>query len=191
MDTYRREIKPLIDKVVELSDADLSLLLTCVTTRQVKKGDVLLKEGEIASGFFLVRSGYLRTWYNKDGVAINLHFTFEGEYTSNIKSFRDRIPSESIIEAGEDGEVWVFNLRSTFSDLKQMPTIGRFVRRVALDYLLAVEAHNEQFKISTAAERYRYIEEHQPHLLQRIPLTQLASYLGVTRETLSRIRGRH
>ena len=66
----------------------------------------------------------------------------------------------------------------------------KFFRRLALNMLVASEEHSDMFKISTPTERYRYIEKNNPQLLQRISLSQIATYLGVTRETLSRIRGK-
>jgi CRP-like cAMP-binding protein len=71
---------------------------------------------------------------------------------------------------------------------KSYPVIALFVRRLAIRLLLASEEHSNLFKLYTPTERYRYIEKNKPELLQRISLSQIASYLGVTRETLSRIR---
>jgi CRP-like cAMP-binding protein len=174
----------------QLSDEDLSLLAACAVSRELKKGETLLKEGEVCRSFYLVEKGYLSTYYNKDGVAINLNFTFEGDFTTNLKSFRNRQPSEINIKAGEDALVWVFNLTSIFDQFGEYPQIMRFIRRLAMGLLLASEEYSDLFKISTPTERYRYIEKNNPKLLQRISLSQMASYLGVTRETLSRIRAK-
>jgi len=180
-----------ITHIVELSEDDFDLLTSVAELRKLKKGEALLNEGEICRSFYLVEQGYLRTWYDKDGVPINLNFTFEGEFASNLKSFRNRQPSETSIEAGEDTSVWIFNLNSVTEKFGERPQLLRFIRRLALSMLLASEAHSDLFKIYTPTERYRYIEKHNPRLLQRISLSQIASYLGVTRETLSRIRGKN
>lgn len=176
--------------ILQLSDEDLSLLAGCAVSRELKKGETLLKEGEVCRSFYLVEKGYLRTYYNKDGVAINLNFTFEGDFTSNLKSFRSRQASEINIKAGEDTLVWLFNLNSLSEQFGEYPHIMRFIRRLAMSILLASEEYSDLFKISTPTERYRYIEKNNPKLLQRISLSQMASYLGVTRETLSRIRAK-
>jgi CRP-like cAMP-binding protein len=76
------------------------------------------------------------------------------------------------------------------SEYDRHPQIVLFIRRLSIHILLASEEHSTFFKTHTPTERYLYIEEHNPRLLQRISLSQLASYLGVTRETLSRIRGK-
>lgn len=179
-----------IKKISKLPDEDIALLVSCAIPRRLKKGEVILKEGEGCRSFYLVEKGYLRTWYNKNGVVINLNFTFEGEFISNLKSFKSRQPSEFTIQADEPTLVWVFDLNAMSASYKTHPTITLFVRRLAIRVLLASEEHSNLFKMYTPTERYRYIEENKPKLLQRVSLSQLASYLGVTRETLSRIRAK-
>ncbi len=173
-----------------ITDEDIPLLVSCAQSRELKKGEVLLKEGEICREFYLVEEGYLRMYYNKDGVPINLNFAFEGDFISNSRSINGRNPSELIIEAGEDARVWVFNIDVVITEFDAHPQIVLFIRRLSVHILLAAEEHSNLFKLYTPTERYRYIEKNNPKLLQRISLSQLASYIGVTRETLSRIRGK-
>ena len=186
--TLRAYIKQVSERI---PDEDLPLLAGCAQHRQVKKGERLLKEGEICRSFYLVEKGYLRSWANKDGNAINLNFAFEGNFTTNLKSLNGREPSELIIEAGEDSLIWVFDLDKIAEQHKRHPQIVVFIRRLAVYILLAAEEHSNLFKMYTPTERYRYIEKNNPQLLQRISLSQMASYLGVARETLSRIRSKN
>ncbi len=172
------------------TEEDIRLLVSCAQNRELKKGEVLLKEGEVCRSFYLVEQGYLRTWCNKDGVAINLSFAFEGDFTTNLRSINGRRASELIIEAGEDSIVWVFDLDVILEQFNSHPQMILFIRRLSVQILLAAEEHSNLFKLYTPTERYHYIEKNKPQLLQRISLSQLASYLGVTRETLSRIRGK-
>jgi CRP-like cAMP-binding protein len=171
-----------------IPDEDVPLLISCAQARELRKGEPLLKEGEVCRSFYLVEKGYLRTWYNKDGVAINVNFTFEGDYTTNLKSIKSRQPSEFTIEAGEDALVWIFNLDVIANRFDSHPQMALFIRRITTNLLVASEEHTNLFKLYTPTERYLYIEKNNPKLLQRISLSQIASYLGVTRETLSRIR---
>jgi len=173
-----------------ISDEELSLIISCAQNIQLKKGEAVLKEGDVCRSFFLVEKGYLRTWYNKDGITINLNFTLEGEFATNVKSLKTHQPSELTIEAGEEASVLVFNLDIIVKEFGSHPQIVLFIRRLAMHMLLVSEEHNKLFKMYTPTERYRYMEENKPELLQRISLSQIASYLGVTRETLSRIRGK-
>ena len=187
----QNKLEEYIAKISVLSDEDLSLLLTCVGNRTLKRGEKIVKEGDVCRSFYLVNSGHLRTWYNKDGVPINLNFTFEGGFVSNLQSFKSKEPSELIIEAGEDTSIWIFDFSLLVEQFKQNLEIAKFIRRLAIRLLLVSEEHSHLFKIYTPTERYRYIEKNNPQLLQRISLSQMASYLGVTRETLSRIRGKN
>jgi CRP-like cAMP-binding protein len=186
-----KRLHDYIEQVSVLSEEGFSLLMTCATCHTLKRGEKILKEGEVCRSFYLVEQGHLRTYYNKDGVPINLNFTFEGGFTSNMHSFKSKEPSSLIIEAGEDTTVWSFEFKLLTQHYNENPEIAKFIRRLAIRVLLASDEHNHLFKIYTPTERYRYIEKHNPQLLQRVSLSQMASYIGVTRETLSRIRGKN
>lgn len=187
-DTFKGHIKQFSNN---LTDEDLSLLTGCVVYRNLKKGEPILKEGESCRAFYLVNQGYLRTYYNKDGADINMSFTFEGELTTNLKSIKSKQPSEFTIEAGEIASIWVLNLDLMLKHFNSNIQISHFFRRCITSLLLASEEHSNLFKMYTPTERYRYIEKNNPNLLQRISLSQIASYLGVSRETLSRIRAKN
>jgi CRP-like cAMP-binding protein len=179
-----------IAKITIMPEDEMSVLSSCISRHELKKGEPILREGEPCRSFFFVEQGYLRTYYNKNGVPIYLGFTFEGEFTSDLQSFKSRLPTRLMIEAGEKSIVWNMDLKQLGPTMAEHPQISKLVRRLAIAQLLASEAHSDLFKIYTPAERYHYIAHHRPQLLQRLSLSQLASYLGVTRETLSRIRGK-
>ncbi|MBS1687617.1 MAG: Crp/Fnr family transcriptional regulator [Bacteroidetes bacterium] len=184
-------VQDYIIRVLPLSAEDISLLMSCATHREVKKGIAVLKEGEICRSFYLVEKGGLRTYYNKNGIPINLNFTFEGNFVANLKSYKTGEPSDIIIEACEDASVWIFNIDLIRDQIDLFPEVSRFIKKLALRLLLASEEYSKLYKILTPAERYKYVEQNNPILLQRISLSQMASYLGVSRETLSRIRGKN
>ncbi|MEX8547965.1 MAG: Crp/Fnr family transcriptional regulator [Mucilaginibacter sp.] len=170
------------------TEEEVDLLVSCAITRTLKKGEILLNEGENCRSFYLVDQGYLRTYYYKTGVAVNLNFTFEGSYATNIKSVKSKQPSDLIIEAGENTVVWIFDLDIIAEKFDSHPQVILFIRRVSTLLFVASEENSNFFKMYTPTERYRYIEKNNPMLLQRVSLSQIASYLGVARETLSRIR---
>lgn len=138
--------------------------------------------------FYFVESGHLRTYYNKDGVEINIHFHLEGSITSDHKNAKAGIPSQFTIEAGEKSEIWVLD-RNTLAELYHTHSeIRPFGKRLVIQLLLDLSIHSNLFRIYSPTERYQYIETHNPELLQRISLSNLASYLGMNRRTLTRIR---
>lgn len=188
---YSKALITAIQHMTDLSDTDNALFNTVMSSKRLKKGEILLQEGSVCRAVYFVEQGYLRTYYNKeDGSIINLNFTFEGEFTSNLKSAIGREPSKMSIEAGEDALLWVFDLDKLSPEMKSQPSVSQFIRRTTMQMLLASEARGNLLKIYTAAERYHYIERNIPHILQRVPLSHLASFLGVSRETLSRIRAK-
>lgn len=183
-----QKLTEAVHKIYDLGADDLALLFANVVYRHLKKGDKILAAGEVCRAVYLVDRGYLRTWFDKDGKVVNLNFTLEMEFAANLKSSKGRLPSEVNIEAGEDTDVWIFSLDGIGKGAKSSIPLAVFLRRLAVQILMAAMEHSEIFKIYSASERYHYMEKKRPDLLQRVPLSQIASYLGVTRETISRIR---
>ena len=182
------ELKRILLPIISFSDESFAALNELSRFVTLKKGDILLKEGEHATEYFLVKSGQLRTFFIKDGKEINSRFTFEGEFTANLKSLKSKQPSETTTMAAEPSEVWRLNIRQLAEVSFLLPELLLFMRRLHTRMLIQEEEHSNMFRLYNPAERYHYIEEQHPRLLQRVSLTQLASYLGVTRETLGNIR---
>lgn len=171
-----------------ISNKSIEKVLEIAQPKKYAKGAVILSEGQICRNILFVEKGYLKSSYNKDGVIINLNFSFEGDFTTNLKSLRSRLGSDMVIQAGEDAIVFEFDKAQLIDLYGYSPEISLFGRKVLEQILMVQEEHSNLFKLYSATERYHYIAKHQPHFLQRISLIQLASYLGLTRETLTRIR---
>jgi CRP-like cAMP-binding protein len=187
----RQILKDSILKFSHLSDDDLSALISVASYKEYSKGAAVLKEGEVCRFLYFVEEGYLRTYHSRDGDIINLNFTLEGDFTTNLQSAKSRQPSELTIEAGEDLRLWMFETDKFETHFASKPEVERFLRKLFVRLLLVSEEYSNLYKISTPAERYKYVEQNKPMLLQRISLSQMASYIGVSRETLSRIRGKN
>lgn len=172
----------------EMTDSSINKVFETARLRILSKGEIILKEGQVCRVIVFVEKGCLRTFTNKDGVDINTEFTFETDFTTNLKSLRTGVPSDTTIQAGEPSTVYEFNRDEMLQLYNLSPEIESFGRKLLEQLLIKQEEHLNLFKLYTPTERYQYIRNHQPQLLQRITLLQLASYLGITRETLSRIR---
>ncbi len=173
-----------------ISDESLALLHHHIRQRKLAKGQFLLTEGAICRSIYFVEKGYLRTFYNKDGKEINLNFSLENSFVTDLKSLQTALPSEFYIQAGEDAIVWEFSKQKLLDLYTQSAEITSLGRKLLEMLLLEQEEHANLFKLYNPIERYQYILEQKPQLLQRIPLSKLSSYLGISRETLSRIRKR-
>lgn len=172
----------------EISASSLDKLFKIAVKRQFAKGQNLLKQGHVCSSIFFVENGCLRTYIEKDGTEINTDFTLDGNFTTNLKSLRNASPSGTTIRAEEPTTVYDFEKNILFELYKVSAEIESFGRKLLEQLLIAQEEHTNLFKIYSPKERYQYLRDNKPDFLQRISLSQLASYLGVARETLSRIR---
>lgn len=179
-----------IHTLVPLSGASLDILRPALTTLTYAKNQYLLKAGEVCNALFFVSEGYCRAFYDKQGQEINTAFFFENDIATNINSFATGEASEFSIVAAEDVAVVRFDKQTLRAVSQQDPQIEKLGRKCLQLIAAKQEKHAAMYKLMTAQERYEYVEKHSPEVLQRVSLTQLSSYLGVARETLSRIRSR-
>ncbi|AHM62776.1 Crp/Fnr family transcriptional regulator [Flammeovirgaceae bacterium 311] len=182
----------LYQKIIGLAgsipEASLDKLFGLINYKQIAKGDYILNQGQICCNIVFVEKGLLRSFIVKEGIVINTGFTIENNFTTNLKSLRSSLPSDVSIQAGEDSAIYEFPRDALFSLYKESPEIESFGRKLLEQLLMEQEEHTNLFKIYTPAERYQFMQKNKPEITQRVSLTQLASYLGVARETLSRIR---
>jgi CRP-like cAMP-binding protein len=179
-----------IHSQTDFSEKSWEILLPALTHTTIKKGEYLLKEGQICHSLFFIDTGYCRSFYDKNGLEKNTAFFFENEIATNINSFAREEKSEYAIQACEDLTVVVFDKKKLYEAAKQDPAIETLGRKCLQQIAVKQEKHAAMYKLMTAQERYEYFENNAPEILQRISLTQLSTYLGITRETLSRIRSR-
>ncbi|MDP3469844.1 MAG: Crp/Fnr family transcriptional regulator [Daejeonella sp.] len=177
-----------ITDLTEISASSLDKLFEIANKRQLTKGETILKEGQICKNIMFVEKGYVRTFIDKDGTEINTDFTFEGNFTTNLKSLRSASSADNSIQAGEITTLYEFDKDKLLELYNVSAEIESFGRKLLEQLLIAQEEHTNLFKIYSPTERYQYLQTSKPEILQRISLSQLSSYLGIARETLSRIR---
>jgi CRP-like cAMP-binding protein len=177
-----------ITDLTEISVLSLDKLFEIANKRQFAKGEIILKQGQICKTIMFVEKGYLRTFIDKDGTEINTDFTFEGNFTTNLKSLRSASSADNSIQAGEITTIYEFDKDKLLELYNVSAEIESFGRKLLEQLLIAQEEHINLFKIYSPTERYQYLQTNKPEILQRISLSQLSSYLGIARETLSRIR---
>lgn len=179
-----------IRSLTSFSDRSWELLQPALIKKAFNKNEFLLKEGEVCKSLFYIDSGYCKSCYDIDGVIKNTGFFFENDIATNIRSFGSGQKSEFNIVACEPLTAVIFDKSKLFQAAEQareIETLGRNCIRV---FAAKQEEFLTLFKRCSAQERLEYLETKYPEVLQRVPLSQLASFLGVARETLSRIRKR-
>jgi len=160
---------------------------------EVPARTVLLREGEVSRKAFLIEQGCLRVWFDNNGDDTTFQFFFEGQGLSSIESYRKSIPSFFTIETLEPcilHRISKEDLDQIMLELKQLPGYTDQL----LDFIMERQFHYMQQFLSfikeTPAERYLKLERERPEILQRVPQRYIASYLGITPVSLSRIRNK-
>jgi CRP-like cAMP-binding protein len=179
-----------IRSLTNVSDRSWELLQPALTKREFRKNEFLLKQGQVCNSLFYIGSGYCRSYYDIDGVIKNTGFFFENQIVTNISSFGSGQKSEYNIIACEPLTAIIFDKDKLFQVAKQAPEIETLGRNCIRLFASKQEEFSTLFKLYSARERLEYLETKYPEILQRVSLSQLASFLGVARETLSRIRKR-
>jgi len=158
--------------------------------RELPAKQILLNEGEIADKVFIVKKGCLRSFFYKDGKDITLQFFFENDGVASAESFFENKPSKCYIETIEKTMILEFSkkhfnmLLEKFPELKNMIFIG--MQKRLFQYMDYMRSYIQDKPI----ERYLYLMNNRPEIIQRVPQHYIASYLGITSVSLSRIRNK-
>ena len=179
-----------IQSLTNFSDKSWELLQPALIKREFSKNELLLKEGQVCNSLFYIEKGYCKSYYEIEGVVKNTGFFFENEIATNIRSFGSGQKSEYNIVACEPLTTVIFDKEKLFEIAQQANEVEILGRNCIRLFATKQEEFSNLFKLYSSKERLEYLENNYPEVLQRIPLSQLASFLGVARETLSRIRKR-
>lgn len=154
------------------------------------KGAHLITEGQTCRHLYFLESGALRGFYNLDGKEITHWFAFQDDFVTSFHSFITGQPAVESIRLLEGSILWSISKQALTGLMNSHHEIERLVRIAYENYYIRLEERyvNAQFK--TAAERYAGLLTQMPHIVERVPLGYIASYLGISQETLSRIRSR-
>ena len=149
---------------------------------------ILLREGDVSKKAYFIREGCLRLWFNNNGKDITVQFFFENEAVSSVESFRLGTPSLFTLESIEPSTVLVITKKNYEMFENEVPGYKEYM----LEVLFRRVAHYSQLFLSRIRDnpQKRYLEllKTHPHIIQRVPQQYIASYLGITAVSLSRIR---
>lgn len=159
-----------------------------IIRQERKKGSFYLKEGQTTSGLFIIEKGSARIFYTKNHKEINTLFALEGEVVASSRAFFFQLPAKENIQFLEDSIIYSISRSDLLTLCKLYFEINNIERLAVEAYSLSLEERIFSLQTLSATERYEELLRDRPEILQRISLGHIASYLGVTLETLSRIR---
>jgi len=179
-----------IRTLTDFSDEAWIYLQPALRLQEYRKNEVLLKEGDICDKLFYIEKGYCKSYCMIEAEKKNIGFFFEDEIATDIQSFGCGHPSALNIVACEPLAVVIFDKKKLFEASSQHIEIERLGRNCIRQFASKQAEFANMAKLYKPQERLDFLESQFPEMVQRVPLTQLASFLGVARETLSRIRRR-
>lgn len=183
-------LKQLTDYFPTLSE-QLKEITVQYHRMEVPAKTILLREGDISRKAYIIEKGSLRAWFNNKGKDVTFQFFFEGEAVSSIESFRKKVPSLYAIETIEPCILHWIQKKDWEAVLKIIGTSAEAnaqLMDVMLERQLNYMRQFMSFIRDTPRERYLNLLREKPHIIQRVPQHYIASYLGITPVSLSRIR---
>jgi CRP-like cAMP-binding protein len=177
------------DNYLPLNEAEREDLGGRVIERKIKRRQFILQEDDVCKHYTFVAEGCFKKFQVDDkGTEHNLQFAAEGDWLMEIDSFYFDKPSRVYIEAIEPSVIFQINKPDLFHLFTNNPKFDRNFRVIVENRFVELENRILQAISSTAEERYLAFIKQYPHLLSRLPNTQIASYLGITPEFLSKVR---
>lgn len=184
---------PLIsyfDRKIDLSPEEEAYLMEHVPTLNLDNHTILLREGEISSAFYFVISGFVRMYYVVDGQEKTTFIYSANDFVSSYESFTKQVPSKHYLQTLQPTQVAVFRADVVADIIARFPRLESLSRMIMEEELSIYQEMIASFVTLNAEQRYLQLLAEKPHLLQEIPQYHIATYLGVSPETLSRIKQR-
>ena len=178
-----------LNSVITISEEEFQQFCTSFKPKKLRKKQYLLQSGDVNRYQAFVVKGLLRSYTvdEKDNEHI-LQFASEGWWIADLSSYLTSEPSILNIDALEDAELLLLDKNAWEASMKSIPVLEHYFRIILQNHLVATQKRLLQSLSETAEEKYTRFLKTYPECLQRMPQHMIASYLGITRETLSRVR---
>ena len=178
-----------IAKRIQLTEDEFHLCSTFFQSKKVRKRRFLLQEGEICKHLAFVMSGCMREYtVDARGEEHIIQFAIEDWWISDLRSFLSGTPSTQNIDALQDSDLLLLEKTARENMLEALPKMERFFRLLQEANYIATQRRINESLSASAEERYLAFIKTYPALVEAVPQNQIASYLGITPQSLSRIR---
>ncbi|MBT8296329.1 MAG: Crp/Fnr family transcriptional regulator [Gramella sp.] len=174
---------------VNFSNDELEEIISQFKREEMSKGQNLVRQVQICRKLYYVEQGIGRNFYlNNDGKEITQLFFGEGRFMTSLESFFQESPSLYYVELLEDAVLYSISKKKLDQLFVRYHKMERLGRKLSTEMLTKVVQKLNAIQFQTARERYEYMLTEYPDIIYRVPLGMIASYLGMSQETLSRIR---
>ncbi len=179
-----------IEYYTKLNDTEISSLRSILIKKRFRKNEIIFSEGKISNEIYFVTKGCVRLYYNVDGKDRTAFFYTEGQFICAGESYTYGVPAKENYQAIEDTDIYKFD-KSSYEELMKVSSKFELIARIATENeLITCQNMIASFVTKSAKERYVELLETNSDLFQRVPQQYIASFLGVSPETLSRIKKR-
>jgi len=186
------DFEKYIQQQASIDPAEMELIHSKAIEKTLRRRDILVREGDVCRYKIFVTRGLLRAYATRnDGTEHIVHFSPENTWFTEPESFAQATPSIYSIEALENSEVVLWTKNDLGYLLEKIPALNNYFNKLISRGSHTLRQHLLHIVGSTAEEKYEAFKVNNADIFTRVPLHMVASYLGVTRETLSRIRRSH
>lgn len=190
MDAMTENLLTYFSKYIQLSELDKAQIISAFTPINIKRKEYLLSEGEVCEFVAYVNSGIIRHFHVKDGNEITCDITLPHTFITDFKSLTQNIPSNFNFQILKDAELFVINKNDLFqlyTESKNIETFGRMMAEQVAQRTIEIAMSLASDK---PEERVEKLIKNRPELFQQVPQRYIANLLGISPESLSRIRAR-
>jgi len=181
-------LRNAVEKFSPLSESSMQFFMDAWKNFNVPKDFVLLREHTVSDYFYFIEKGATRIFYHKNQKEVTEWIAMEDEFFLSIGSFFERKPSHLIIHTLEPSNIFGIHHNDFMRLADEHHDIEKLLRKMVTASLILSQHRMVSLQFETAQQRYEKLVQSRPQFVQRVPLSYIASFLGVTLETLSRIR---
>ena len=186
----RRDIAREISRIYcPMTPQGVEALSSILVPMKFQKGDTILEEGNVCRYLYFVEKGMVRQYYYKNKKDVTEHFSYEGRIVFCIESFLKQEPSRLIVEALENTTLHAIPHDGMHNLMECNGEIEILYRKILEHVAISSQEHADSQRFENAAERYERLLREKPEIILRAPMVHIASFLQMTPETLSRVRG--
>ncbi|WP_044209908.1 Crp/Fnr family transcriptional regulator [Flammeovirga sp. OC4] len=183
------KLKKQLIQLIQITSAEWDVLKEKLIKREYKAKEIITTEGKVENSVYFIEEGLIRSFYLQDGKEINTYFACDGQFISSYSSFIAQTPSLESLETIEKSSVYAISFETMTELYQKAAKFEKLGRLMAEKNYLCVIERTRKMQTLTAKEKYLdFLETYDEKIIQRVPQHQIASYLGIAPESLSRVR---